>query len=153
MLMTNEMHNSYNKFLFHSYLSALHVSKESSRSKHVKQTNNCGIEINYKNCASRWSLTHCNMMHSTHNVTLTHCNMMHGTHNVTLTHCNMMHGTHKVTLTNCNMMHGTYNVTLTHCNMVYDTHNVTLTHCNMMYRTSYNVKLIRRVITLNVRED
>ena len=30
--MTNEMHNSYNQFLFHSFLSALHVSKESSRS-------------------------------------------------------------------------------------------------------------------------
>ena len=25
-LMTNEMHNHYNKFLFHSFLSALHVS-------------------------------------------------------------------------------------------------------------------------------
>ena len=33
MLMTNEMHNSYNQFLFHSFfLSALHVSNESSRS-------------------------------------------------------------------------------------------------------------------------
>ena len=33
VLMTNEMHNSYNQFLFHSFfLSALHVSKESSRS-------------------------------------------------------------------------------------------------------------------------
>jgi hypothetical protein len=59
---------------------------------------NCGIKIVYKNCASRWSSTHCNMMHGTHNVTLTHCNMMHGTHNVTLTHCNMMHGTHNVKL-------------------------------------------------------
>ena len=26
------MHNSYNQFLFHSFLSVLHVSKESSRS-------------------------------------------------------------------------------------------------------------------------
>ena len=73
---------------------------------------NCGIKIDYKNCASRWSLTHCNMMHGTHNVTLTHCSMMHGTHSVTLTHCNMMHGTHSVALTHCNMMHGTHNVTL-----------------------------------------
>ena len=32
VLMNNEMHNSYNQFLFHSFLSALHVSKESSRS-------------------------------------------------------------------------------------------------------------------------
>ena len=53
-------------------------------------------KIDYRNCASRWSLTHCNMMHGTHNVTLTHCNMMHGTHNVTLIHCNTMHGTHNV---------------------------------------------------------
>ena len=30
--MTNETHNSYNQFLFHSFLSALHVSNESSRS-------------------------------------------------------------------------------------------------------------------------
>ena len=30
--MTNEMHNSYNQFLFHSSLSAVHVSNESSRS-------------------------------------------------------------------------------------------------------------------------
>ena len=32
VLMTNEMHNSYNQFLFHSFLSGLHVSNESSRS-------------------------------------------------------------------------------------------------------------------------
>ena len=32
VLMTNEMHNSYNQFLFHSFLSALHVSNESSHS-------------------------------------------------------------------------------------------------------------------------
>ena len=30
--MTNEMHNSYTQFLFHIFVSALHVSKESSRS-------------------------------------------------------------------------------------------------------------------------
>ena len=29
---------------------------------------NCGIKMDCKNCASRWSLTHCNMMHGTHNV-------------------------------------------------------------------------------------
>ena len=40
------------------------------RSKHVEQTKNWGIKIDYKNCASRWSLTHCNMMHGTHNVKL-----------------------------------------------------------------------------------
>ena len=32
VLITNEMHNYYNKFLFHSFLSALHVSNEPSRS-------------------------------------------------------------------------------------------------------------------------
>ena len=28
------------------------------RSKHAEPTKNCGIKIDYKNCASRWSLTH-----------------------------------------------------------------------------------------------
>ena len=49
------MHNSYNQFVFHNFLSAVHVSNESSRSKHVEQTKHCGIKIDYKNCASRWS--------------------------------------------------------------------------------------------------
>ena len=31
-----------------------------------EQTRNCGIKTDHKNCASRWSLTHCNMMHGTH---------------------------------------------------------------------------------------
>ena len=76
VLVTNEIHSSYNQFLFHSFLSALRVSNESSRSKHVEQTKKCGIKIDYKNCASRWLLTHCNMMHGTHNVktTLQRCN-------------------------------------------------------------------------------
>ena len=39
VLMTNEMHNSYNQFLFHSFLSALHVSNESSRSSSEAQYN------------------------------------------------------------------------------------------------------------------
>ena len=111
--MTNEVHNSCNQFLFHSFLSAVHVSNESSRSSsaaqnsvlyyivlynsagesncfeaagfactivpivlcdtvhyfvllmmndwirsnHVERTKNCGIKIDYKNCASCWSLT------------------------------------------------------------------------------------------------
>ena len=54
--MTNEMHNSYNKFLFHNFLFALHVSNESNRSSSEA-----------KGC------TECN-----------DCNMMHGTHNVKL---------------------------------------------------------------------
>ena len=37
-------------------------------SKHVEQTKNCGIKVDYKNCASRWSLIHCNMMRGTHSV-------------------------------------------------------------------------------------
>ena len=32
VLLTNEMHSFYNQFLFHSFLSALDVSNESSRS-------------------------------------------------------------------------------------------------------------------------
>ena len=39
VLITNEMHNSYDKFLFHSVLSALHVSNESSRSSSGAQHN------------------------------------------------------------------------------------------------------------------
>ena len=121
MLMTNEMHNSYNQFLFHSFLSAVHVSNESSRSsagarhnilyytvwynrynraynnsntayyavllKHVEQTKNCGIKIDYKNCASRWLLTHCNMMHGTHNVKVVRnnrCSENHTKHKCTV---------------------------------------------------------------------
>ena len=34
------------------------------RSKHVEQTKNCGIKTDYKNSASRWSLTHCNVARS-----------------------------------------------------------------------------------------
>ena len=44
------------------------MMNDSIRSKHVEQTKNSGIKIDYKNCASRWSLTHSNMMHGTHNV-------------------------------------------------------------------------------------
>ena len=40
------------------------------RSKHVEQTKNCGIKIDYRNCASRCLLTHCSMMHRTYNVKL-----------------------------------------------------------------------------------
>ena len=40
MLMTNDMHSSYNQFLFHSFfLSALHVSNESSRSSSGSRRN------------------------------------------------------------------------------------------------------------------
>ena len=39
MLMTKEMHNSYNQFLFHSPSSALHVSNESSHSSLGAQHN------------------------------------------------------------------------------------------------------------------
>ena len=66
------------------YYAVLLMMNDYIRSKHVEQTKNCGIKIDYKNCASLWLLTHYNMMHGTHNVTLTHCSMMHGTHNVTL---------------------------------------------------------------------
>ena len=39
VLMNNEMHNSYNQFLFHSFLSALHISNESSRSSSAARHN------------------------------------------------------------------------------------------------------------------
>ena len=41
VLMTNKLYNSYNQFLFHSFVSAVHVSNESSRSKQVEETKNC----------------------------------------------------------------------------------------------------------------
>ena len=37
--MTNEMHNYYRQFLFHSFLSVLHVSTESSRSSSAARYN------------------------------------------------------------------------------------------------------------------
>jgi hypothetical protein len=70
--------------LYYVYYAVFLMMTEYIHSKYVEQTKNCGIKIDYKNCAFRWSLTHRNMMHGTHKVTLTHCNMMHGTHNVTL---------------------------------------------------------------------
>ena len=36
---TSEMHNSYNQFLFHTFLFAVHVSNESSRSSSVARHN------------------------------------------------------------------------------------------------------------------
>ena len=110
--MTNEMHNSYKQFLFHStllymfrtnlvihqqehgviycitqynrynraysmivlcntvYYAVILMMNDQIRSKHVEQTKYCGIKIAYKNCASRWSLTHCIMMHGAYNVTI-----------------------------------------------------------------------------------
>ena len=58
VLLTNEMHNSYNQFLLHSFLSAVHVLNESSHSSSGA----------WHNCASHWSLIHYNMMHGTHNI-------------------------------------------------------------------------------------
>ena len=70
--MTNGMHSSYNKFLFHSFLSALHVSNESSHSSSGALRNILyqAVWYNRYNRASRWSLIHCNMMHGTHINTL-----------------------------------------------------------------------------------
>ena len=39
VLINNEMHSSYNHFLFHSFLSAVHVSNEFSRSSSVARQN------------------------------------------------------------------------------------------------------------------
>ena len=57
VFMTNEMHNSYNHFLFHSFLSALHVSKESSRSSSEARHNILYYTVWYNryNCAGESS--------------------------------------------------------------------------------------------------
>ena len=47
VLINNEMHNSYNQFLFHSILSALHVSSESSRSSSGARHNILYIQFWY----------------------------------------------------------------------------------------------------------
>ena len=39
------------------YYAVLLMMNDWTRSKHVKETNSYGIKIEYKNCASRWSLT------------------------------------------------------------------------------------------------
>ena len=50
MLMTNEMHSSYNQFLFHSFLSALHTSNESSRSSTEAQYKALYYAVRYQSC-------------------------------------------------------------------------------------------------------
>ena len=54
------------------YYAVLLMVNDWIRSKHVEQVKNCGIKliikIDYKNCAFRWSLTHCYMICGTHNV-------------------------------------------------------------------------------------
>ena len=47
VLMINEMHNSYNQFLFHSFLSVLHVWNESSRSSSGTQRNILYCTVQY----------------------------------------------------------------------------------------------------------
>jgi hypothetical protein len=49
VLMTNKMHNSYNQFLFHSFLSALHVSNESSRSSSGARRNIIYLQVKESN--------------------------------------------------------------------------------------------------------
>jgi hypothetical protein len=97
--MTNEMHDSYNQFYPATCLSTVHVSNKYSLSssgaqnsvlyytvyyfvapddKRIDSFETCRVDkkklwdkIDYKNCASRWSFTHSNMMHGTYNVRLT----------------------------------------------------------------------------------
>ena len=40
------------------YYAVLLTMNNQILSKHVEQTKNCGMKIDYKNCASRWPLTH-----------------------------------------------------------------------------------------------
>ena len=55
--MINEMHNSYNQF-YSTVFCLLYMFRTNLVIHHQEQTKNCGIKIDYKNCASRWSLTH-----------------------------------------------------------------------------------------------
>ena len=50
------------------YYAVLLMMNDQIRSKHVEQK--LWNKIDYKNCASHWLLTHCNMMHGAHNVKL-----------------------------------------------------------------------------------
>ena len=61
VLMTNEMHNSYNQFLFHIFLSALHVSNESNRSSSGARHNILYYTVWYNRAGeSSWTrLYHC----------------------------------------------------------------------------------------------
>ena len=58
VLITNGMYSSYNQFLFHSFLSALHVSNESSRSSSGGQHNTLYYTVGYKryNCTVQYSI-------------------------------------------------------------------------------------------------
>ena len=60
--MTNEMHSSYNQFLFHSFLSALHFSKESSRSSSGARRNILYYTLRY-NRAMHDCTKLCNTVH------------------------------------------------------------------------------------------
>jgi hypothetical protein len=40
------------------YCALLLMMNDQILSKHVEQTKNCRLKVDYKNCASRWSLTH-----------------------------------------------------------------------------------------------
>ena len=59
--MTNEMHNSCNQFLFHSFLSALHVSNESSCSPSGAQHNILYYTVWY----NRYNRTDCTKLCNT----------------------------------------------------------------------------------------
>ena len=57
VLLTNEKSNSYNQYLFHSFLSALHVSNETSLSSSGAQHNILYYTVWYNryNCAGESS--------------------------------------------------------------------------------------------------
>ena len=62
VLMTNGMHSSYNQFLFHSFLSALRVSNESSRSPSWARHNILYYTVCYNRAgeSSCFQITDCN---------------------------------------------------------------------------------------------
>ena len=59
------------------YYAVLLMMNDQFRSKHVQQTKNCGIKIDYKNCASRWSLTHVLCISTFLLIIISHCVLAH----------------------------------------------------------------------------
>ena len=62
-LMANDMHSSYNQYLFHSFLSALHVSNESSRPLSGAQHNILYYTVWYNRAGTIIPIVLCNTVY------------------------------------------------------------------------------------------
>ena len=63
------MHSSYNQFFIPQFfVCSTRFERLDSFETCRADKKNCGKKIDYKNCQSRWLLTHCIMMHGTYNV-------------------------------------------------------------------------------------